>query len=309
MKRNPTPKFCLVLALVYIITSCISIDYSIAARAAGETEETEYVILTDFPEASPEYASILKLREFRDASIIQFSGDVFTALTPLRDAGPTHVAIVTGPDRIDEGFAYDLFMLAKQMDDNFDTDFAYGFITGNSAAEIDEYVDRVIAFETELTEMPREFRSLWRTGDGAFGGGVGNWGDRLSGQMVWYYDYAGCNAFRIDTDSTDKSLYMDEVAQTGIIHILVHGAVTMTEAFNYSEIPQYQHPVMVFNNACYGGCTSKWYSQCIPTPPSGLYEDRAQTVNPEESFALNYLKNGAIAYYGACGERMTGLNT
>ena len=298
MKKTPTTRFGFILAFVFIIIPCFSIDYGLAAGATEETEETGYVILTDFPETSPEYPSILKLREFRDATIIHFSGDVFTVLTPMRDARPTHVAIVTSPDRIDESFAYDVFMLAKQMDDNFDTDFAYGFITGNSAAEIDDYIDRVIAFETGLAEMPREFRSLWRTGDGAFGGGIGNWGDRLSDQMVWYYDYAGCNAFRIDTDSADKSLYMEEVAQTGIIHILVHGAVTMTEAFNYSEIPQYQHPVMVFNNGCYGGCTSKWYSQCIPTPPSGLYEDRAQTVNPEQSFALNYLKNGAIAYYG-----------
>lgn len=266
---------------------------NVVAYTNQNSTDLPYVILTNFSEASPYYSSVNKLKDYRNATIVQFSGDVFSVSDVLKGIQPKYVAIMVSPTDIDEGFAFKIFSLAKQMDSNFDTDFSYGFITGNSPTDIENYIDNVINYENSINEMPKVFRCFYRTGTGSVGGS-----DETSQFMIDAYSNLGVESQRINTDIIDHELVLNNITNAGIIHLFEHGTVTMVECLNYNEIPTFDHPVMVINNGCHGGSISKWYNQSIPSPPSNNYEDRSAIINPEFSLALNFLKKGALAYYG-----------
>lgn len=255
-----------------------------------------YVILTNYSEMSPYYTSVQTLKDYRQATVVHFDGDILSVLDVLQSIQPKFVAIMVSPSDIDDGFAYKVFCMAKQMDTNFDTDFSYGFITGNSPTEVANYIDRVITYENRTLNIPNDFRCFYRTGEGAVG-----LSEETSNYMEYAYNSLGFESQRIDVDNCTNESYLNSIIDAGVMHFFLHGHVNLVEYLNYEQIPVLDHPVVVFNSGCYGGCTSKWYDQSMPSPASNNYEDRAKIVNPEESFALNFMKNGAIAYYGHMG--------
>ena len=294
------------IRILLIFFFIVTIEFSFNSASANSNTDIStnsiktifpYVILTNYSEDSPFYTGIQTLKNYRDAEIVFFENDILSVLDTLRDLKPNYVTVIISPLDIDEGFAYNLYTLSKQIDMNYDTDFSYGLITGNYPEDVENYIENVILYESGNAEMQKVFKCFWRTGTGAVGGGIGGWGDDLSESLVNSFSYLGLESQRIDTDSTNMQEIIAHLQCSGIIHFLLHGNVTMVEGIYYTSIPDFDSPVMVLNNGCYGGCTSKWYDQCH-APSTGNYEDRARTVDPEHSFALNFLDNGALVYFG-----------
>jgi hypothetical protein len=206
------------------------------------------------------------------------------------------------PEKIDEDFAFEVFQLAKEIDPGFATDFAYGFVTGISPEDVQQYVENVMAYESGRVELNREFRVVWRTGEGAVGAGIGGWGDQHTQDVVELFGQLGFDATRIDSEQLSKLELLSELTQTGVVEFLLHGQVVNIElcageSFLAEDIPELQEVLFVLNAGCYGGCTGKWYDQCGCVEATD-YAERARYVDPSLSLSLNFLRNGTLAYFG-----------
>jgi len=263
----------------------------------GISTTGSYVILTNYNEESPYYPAIQKLAEYRQARILHFDTDVFVVLDSLKVIQPAYVAVMIPPETLDENFAYDVFSLAKQVDEAFDTDFAYGFIAGNHADEVMQYVERIIAYEQQQIFLNKVFRCFWRTGAGALSGGIGSSGDMNTAAEVDAFKALGYDSRRVNLDSTGGPQVTTHILSSGILHLFLHGSQSMVEHIASSDIPQLINPLIIINNGCYGGCTHKWYNQGI-SGNFNSYEELAIYSDPEISFALNFMKKGALAYFG-----------
>ena len=250
--------------------------------------QSGYAILTNFGQDSPYFTGVQKLKNYRNAQIIHFENDPFSAVDTLRALQPSYVAVLIGPTDMDEGFAYDIFVLAKQMDDEYDTDFSYGFITGNNPQDVENYIDHVIQYESGDSQLQKTYRCFWRTGPGAVGGGFEGNGHEFTAEMVNIASGFGLDAERVNLDSTDREDMFTHLKNSGILHLYLHGDVPHVENIAYNEIPQLDNPVIILNSACFCGCTSKYYNQNT-TIIYDNYEDRAVYLDPEMSFTLSLL--------------------
>lgn len=257
--------------------------------------------MTNISPDDPFYKGVLKLRDYREASIVSFNADVRETLEELRSRDVTFVAIMVRPEIIDEDFAYDVFQLSKEVDTGYATDFTYGFITGITPEDVLQYVENVILYESGHVKLKPEFRTIWRTGGGAVGGGVGGWGDQMTQDVINLFRQLGFDADRIDADQlSTKQELLSEINQIGVLHFLLHGApgtlLCAGSVITHLDIPELQEALFIFNSACYGGCIYKVYNQGMSAPDT--YADRAWYAEPSKTLPLNFLKNGTLGYFG-----------
>ncbi len=259
-----------------------------------------YIILTNIVPEDPFYKGVLKLREYREASIVSFDTDVQKTREELRNRNVTFAAIMVRPETIDEDFVYDVFQLAKEIEPEYTTDFAYGFITGITPEDMVQYVENVIRYEAGYTTLNSEFRAVWRTGEGAVGGGVGGWGDQITQEMVDIFHQLGFDTTRIDTDNISKSVLLSTLRQSGVLYFLLHGSSSSLllgdEIFLATDVSTLQKTFFVFNTGCYDGCTYKVYNQGISAPAT--YEERAYYGEINKSLPLIFLRNNTLGYVG-----------
>ncbi|MCK4637482.1 MAG: hypothetical protein KAT49_06345 [Methanomicrobia archaeon] len=260
-----------------------------------------YIILTNISPDDPFYKGVLKLRDYREASIVSFNGDVRETLEELRSRDVIFVAIMVRPEMIDEDFAYDVFQLSKEVDTGYETDFAYGFITGITPEDVLQYVENVILYESGHVKLNPEFRTIWRTGERAVGGGVGGWGDQMTQDVINLFRQLGFDASRIDTDQlSTKQELLSEISRTGVLHFLLHGSpgtlLCAGSVITHLDIPELQEALFIFNSGCYGGCIYKAYNQGMSAPDT--YAERAWYTEPSKTLPLNFLENGTLAYFG-----------
>jgi hypothetical protein len=175
-------------------------------------------------------------------------------------------------------------------------DYRYGFITGITPEDVLQYVENVILYESGHVKLNPEFRMIWRTGEGAVGGG----GDQMTQDAVELFYQLGFDANRIDTDQlSTKQELLSEISQTGVLHFLLHGSpgtLLCSEVIIARDIYGLQEALFIFNSACYSGCIYKAYNQGMSVPDT--YADRAWYAEPSKTLPLNFLKNGTLGYFG-----------
>ncbi|MGD8822928.1 MAG: C25 family cysteine peptidase, partial [Anaerolineales bacterium] len=263
-----------------------------------------YVILTDLDPEDAYYAAVDKLAAYRQAEVLTFGGDITTLLPELQSLNPEFMAIVTRPERIEETFTFQVFMLAKEIQPGFETDAAYGFITGITAEDAVAYVDNLALYERGLLNQNENFLVLWRTQAGSVSGGAEGMANDTTQAALDLMSGLGFASQRVDMDSITKSETMEAASQAGFVFVFAHGAPNMIEcglncqgdAIMAADIPAFEQARFVVSSACYGGVVHTWFNQSMSGVAS--YSERVQQADPAESIALNFLRNGAIGYIG-----------
>ena len=249
------------------------------------------------------YEAALRLSEYRDGDVITFRGNPRTAEDALRAAEAQYVAFVIPPELMNEDLAWEVFQLAKEMDEDFDTDFAYGFITGITPEDVMQYIDNVVTYEAGQTELNPEFRVIWRTGEGAISGGAGGPADDDTLAAVDLFAGLGFDSIRLDGDQLTKEELLAQISQSGVLFFNLHASPTWfevsrsddgSEGISADDIPALERDLFIFHSGCYAGAVNKWYNQGMSPPPS--YDQRARYVESDGSLGLNFLRNGTLAY-------------
>jgi hypothetical protein len=262
-----------------------------------------YVILTDINEDDPYFAAVDKLRLYREAEIVRFEDDVAEAKDALRALAPNFMAVVIRPERMEEKFAFEVFQLAKDLRGGFDTDVAYGFITGATAEDTVAYIEKVITYEMEQPQLNPIARTLWRTGQGAVSDGAAGIANEVTQESVDLMDQLGFQAERIDLDPLSKDEIMAQVEDASLLFLYLHGmpnyvecGLTCQDIIGPEDVAKMTEVRLVLSSSCYTGSIHTWYPQQIPAPET--YEARAEQIDPAESIALAFLRHNALAYVG-----------
>lgn len=285
-------------------TSTITPTVEPTATATIVAPVEGYVILTDLDPSDDYYDAVEKLAAYRQADILTFDEDVSAVLPELQALSPTFLAIITRPERIEETFAFEVFTLAKDIQPGFETDVAYGFITGITAEDTLAYIDNLALYERGLLPQNDHFLVLWRTQAGSVSGGAEGLANEVTQEALDWMSGMGFSSQRVDMDAITKSETLATASESGFIFVYAHGAPTMIEcgvncqgdAIMAADIPEFEATRFVVSSACYGGVIHTWYSQSMSDVAS--YQERIQETDPAESIALNFLRNGAIGYIG-----------
>jgi hypothetical protein len=285
-------------------TSTITPTTEPTATATTTVPVEGYVILTDLDPGDDYYAAVEKLAAYRQAEVVTFGDDVAAVLPQLQALSPRYLAIVTRPERIEEGFTFEIFTLAKDIQPGFETDAAYGFITGITAEDAVAYVDNLALYERGLLPQNENFLILWRTQTGAVGGGLEGLGNETTQDALDTMTGLGFSSQRIDMDTITKPETLSSGAEAGLLFVFAHGMPYMIEcgvnctgdAIMAEDIPSFEATRFVVSTACYGGVAHTWYQQGLQNVAS--YTDRTQEIEPVESIALNFMRHGAIGYVG-----------
>jgi len=295
---------------VALCLSCITITQSPATPTPAASPATPtYVILTNIANPKdPYYQAIAELQQLRNGRVVRFEGTVKSALSELKAIRPRYMAVAVKPEMIEELFAYDIFTLAREIASSTGVDLAYGLLTGATAGDVLGYIQRIETWEREGKAKKATFRAYFSTGEGAFGGGLGTWGDKLTQGELQVFTGLGMDSKRIDVSKVDDTTIIADLqkAQCLYLHFFVHGSPTNLDDIRIDKIIGLGYPSVVFNSGCYGGCIGKWYNQSSPGMMEN-YKSKAVPIDSSKSLALRFLKSGCMAYFGHM--RMTGDNS
>ncbi len=294
---------------VFLCLSCITITQSPATSTPAALPATPtYVILTNITNPQdPYYQAIAELQRLRNGRVVRFEGTVKSAVSELKAIRPRYMAVAVKPEMIEELFAYDIFTLAREIASSTGVDLAYGLLTGATAGDVLGYIQRIETWEREGRAKKATFRAYFSTGEGAFGGGLGTWGDKLTQDELKVFTGLGMDSKRTDVSKVDDAIIVADLqkAQRLYLHFFVHGSPTKLQEINIDKIIGLGYPSVVFNSGCYGGCIGKWYNQSAPGMMEN-YKSTAVQIDSSKSIALRFLKSGCMAYFGHM--RMTGDN-
>ncbi len=294
---------------VVLCLSCINITITQSPATpapAAPPETSTYAILTNITNPQdPYYQAIAELQRLRNGRVIRFEGTVRSAVSELKAMRPHYMAVAVKPEMIEELFAYDIFTLAKEITASTGVDLAYGFVTGATAGDVLGYIQRIENWEREGKAKKATFRAYFSTSEGAFGGGLGTWGDKLTQDELKVFTGLGMDSKRTDVSKVDDALIVSDLqkAQRLYLHFFVHGSPTKLEEIRVDKVIGLGYPSVVFNSGCYGGCIGKWYNQSAPDMMEN-YRSKAVQIDSSKTIALQFLKSGCMAYFGHM--RMTG---
>lgn len=248
-----------------------------------------YVVLTDLDEGDAYFVAAQRLQEHRAARLIRFpSGNVAASLDAIRQAHPAFVALVVRPETLDVNLAYEVLELAVKVDDDPFADFAYGFITGATAADALGLVERTI--RAEAGPSPTNGRLL------AFGPTSTPQADK-GNAFEWLPAWSSKRIEHKPGRFPHRNLA--DLAAADVIRFWGHGT---PEGVDGSLIQADLSGIgirarMVFAGPCFSAVTRRYYEE--PACGENL---EARSVAPNESLALTFLSKGALAYFGALQE-------
>ncbi|MBS1249270.1 MAG: hypothetical protein MAG431_00846 [Chloroflexi bacterium] len=260
-----------------------------------------YLILTNTAPGDPYYEAALMLSRYRDAEIITFNDSPEEALDKLRAREVSYVAFVLPPTTMDEDLAYEVFQVAKNLDAEYDTDFAYGFITGITPEDAKQYVRNVAAYEAGLAGEASQSQVVWRTGEGAISGGAGSVADEYTQTAVDLLNEMDLGAARIDSEELTLEELLVEISPSDVLLFNLHASPIYFETQRGdgllgTDLLELERGLFVFHTGCYAGAVHKWYNQNMASPAT--YDERAQYAEPADSLTLNFMRNGTLAYFG-----------
>jgi hypothetical protein len=127
-----------------------------APAADGAQDRGGYVVASAVSKEDPYFEAAEKLAAHRKGTVIPFDPANLESLhKELASLQPRYVAVVAKPDVIDTNFVRSLLMMSARLDDDPFCDFAFGYITGGSAAVAVRFVEGMIRAEKE--GLPKKF--------------------------------------------------------------------------------------------------------------------------------------------------------
>lgn len=246
----------------------------------------------------------------------------------LRRRAPRHLALVLEPERIDANLPRRLVPLLTQFDDDPFVDCSFGIITGASGEQAERFVlnilrasraplpaRKIAATSVVVDECVRigprpdsgpagrslETTDLWITGrdagwrgflaeyrGGARGGGLVEWGHCGDSQGIWL--------FSMDRNRDREKHWRYHPAKVGqdpegeMPRLTAAGLLEGVDLF----------PSVVLNGSCHSAVTSTTVvsGDIISTFGDTGGAVRFHPIAPEESFPLQAIAHGAVAYFG-----------
>ncbi len=239
-----------------------------------------HVVLTNLADDDPYHAAARKLARLRKAKILRFAR--LTDLTQkLRQLGPTYATFVLRPETIDINFHYRVLAWAAALDDDPFVDLAYGFLTGQTAADLSAWIDRIAAAQER--PLPRKLLEFGPSSIDQFRPNSEPW---IKGFETATLHHKGLD--RIKARATD-------LRGCGILRYWGHGAPErIVDSLRAADLKKLElGPAIVFGGACYTGVVRRSYDRSL-----GKAKVQGRDLEPEDSFCLQLLKQ-VKAFFGA----------
>ena len=130
--------------IILLTLCCILISIS-----KTNAQTSPYVIVTTITDTTDAwYQPVRVLRDYRHAQVVQFNANnVFGLLAPLVGIAPRYVAVVIKPTELYINFIRQFLMMSTQLDSDPFSDFSYGYITGATAQDALNFVNKIINAE------------------------------------------------------------------------------------------------------------------------------------------------------------------
>lgn len=292
-----------------------------------------YLILTSTTDTTDAWFEPVRvLRNYRNAQVAHIDpGNVFGALAPLIGYMPRYVAVVVKPEELHINFVREFLMLSTQLDPDPFPDFSYGYITGATAQDALNFVNKIIQAETQnIKNYP-----LRASG---YAASTVNFVYPFSSNYFHYLNPTVSSTIYMKTDDqgSGKQFFLSNtnlMLNNKILNIGHNGDPHMVWLFeggnsnpnppvwNYDplkiEDPAYArvgltsfdiaplnlYPAVVFNGACHQGVAKKVLVESDIAATFGHTQGSAQfyTMSDTFSFALSILKTGITGYFAPCG--------
>ena len=281
------------------------------SHSAAAAADSRYVVVSLVAEEDPYFDAARELAEIRGGRIIKSVPDNFSSLLEeLRRERLKYVAIVLRPEMLDENLARRFMLMAALVDDDPFVDFAYGFITGDSAetavalagagkrAERRRKAANVAMLGVAGAELPR---SISTSQELPLRSGT----LKQAVHMIAAGEAANATTSEIDPNQDDAFIreVMPQLAGHSIILFAGHGYprhVVGGPTYRHLAGQRYDG-ALVMNIACYTGVTSRWFDSDWKSMTI-----RELEVPADESFCLNMLKTGVAGYVAYVSARPAG---
>ncbi len=283
------------------------LTFCLAAAAAAAS--TDYVVLSGVGEDDPFYEAATRIARFHKTKEI-FLFDPMApvgVLEALRNADPTHVAVVVRPEQIHVNSVRRILKMATMLDNDPFVDFEFGYITGSTAEDAVRFVKNIV--RARKGEHPLHL------------GEVGVFGDEGGCEIKDIPTIVGelnfptkCLHFRPPGGKGDRDMEFIEknlglLSGRGAILLGGHGdpceIAHGPRAEDMARVDLF--PAVAFNYACCTGVTGK-FTNDFPENESAdsLVVQRMADVGTRQSFALAMIRAGAVGYVAYVNNRPGG---
>jgi len=303
------------------------------ADAAGPPDArpiaSTYAVLTDLSESDPYYEAVEILAAHRAAEVIEFDpGELEALKDTLIDHGVRYAAIVLHPDELDANFARSFLMMSTELDDDPFADFAYGYITGATAADAVAFVEGIIDAELGgIADAPLTIS----------GYAASNLNFVFTGESSYlsYLEPESSTNIALETGNPDSlPFFVDnahylsgvkllDIGHNGDPHMLwlFEGGNSVPDIWSYDpalvENPPVERlgltsddirtldlsPAVAFNGACHSGVPKR---AVVESDIMATFGDtggvvRFYDMSDDFSFALSILRTGITGYFAPIG--------
>jgi hypothetical protein len=127
-----------------------------AVSTARAGSEAEHVVVTHVAADDPFHAVAERVAMHRKAEVLAFDpADLEPLRTALAERAPRFVTVVAKPEVIDTNFIRRFLMMSTKLDEDFFPDFAWGLVTGATAADALKFFEGIV--KAENVGLPKRF--------------------------------------------------------------------------------------------------------------------------------------------------------
>lgn len=292
-----------------------------------------YVVLSPVSDTTdPWFEPVEIIADYRSAQVIVYDPSNINAVLPfLFTAQPRYVAVVIRPIDLHINFVRQFLMLSTQIDSDAFSDFSYGYITGATAQDAVDFLNRIIAAENAgIENYPFKI-----------GGCVAsslNFVYTVANDYKTYLNPVSYAEIYMETNDSatgrdyfvanqnlmlaNKLLDIGHNGDPHMIWLFEGGNMTPDPpvwlydstkiedpAYARAGLSSYEfaglnlYPAVAFNGACHSGETKKVMVEGDIAATFGDTEwyTRFYTMSDTFSFALTILKTGITGYFAPCG--------
>jgi hypothetical protein len=272
--------------LARLLPLALALASPLAAQAA------DYVVLAAFAADDAFDAAARVLADGHKAEIVRFDpADLEPVRAKLVAKAPRHVALVMRPEQIDFAFQRRFLQLATELDDDPFVDFAFGYVTGRTAADAEALGKRGLARKAQPLDVG--LATVIGGTETSLAQQVPQPG-RLRAPKTLQILCAGEKAFpEAGRDRDFLRAHLPELTGRDAITFVGHGYPReVVGGPTFAELAGLDlGGAVVLNVACYTGVTNRWFEDDWQNAVV-----RARDVPPDESFCLALLRTGVVGY-------------
>jgi hypothetical protein len=315
-----------------IIYSCLILSGLFVSAPCFSQKSTTYIILTTVTPSDPYYNAVQALSTYRSAQVIHFSVDSITDLIPTLTAlAPRYVAVILKPMELNINFVRKFLVMSTNLDSDPFSDFSYGYITGATAQDALNFVNKIIYADTHaIQNYPLNVGGYAASSLNFVYEGAGNFMTYLN-PPVYSSIYletndsgTGHDFFMANTSYMLNNKVLD-IGYNGDPHMLwlfeggnstpnppvwnydstkiedTAYARTGLSSFDIATLNLY--PAVAFNGACHSGEPKRVMVEGDIAATFGDTQGLTKfyTLSDTFSFCLSILKTGITGYFAPCG--------